>query len=144
MLLLERYKPKLLKQVIGDNHQKIIKWLRAWNSVICKAALVSGPTGVGKTLIVRLVFEDLGYSILELNASDIRTKKVLTEFFEKIKNINDQSLINFHKKSQLPCKKQPHVALIIDELDDGISDYGGLAQGKHRNTREIYLQFNRK
>ncbi|RWS20911.1 hypothetical protein B4U80_11979, partial [Leptotrombidium deliense] len=128
MLLLERYKPKLLKQVIGDNHRKIIKWLREWNSVICKAALVSGPTGVGKTLIVRLVLEDLGYSIIELNASDIRTKRVLNELFEKIKTLNDQSLINFEKK--LPCEvsKQPHIALIIDELDDGISDYGGLAQ----------------
>ena len=42
-----------------------------------KACLISGPPGVGKSSTVKIVAESLGYYLLELNASDNRSKKTI-------------------------------------------------------------------
>ena len=39
--------------------------------------LISGSPGVGKTSAAHLVGESVGYSIVEFNASDTRSKKSL-------------------------------------------------------------------
>ena len=38
-----------------------------------KAALLSGPPGIGKTTAAHLVAKELGYDIFELNASEKRS-----------------------------------------------------------------------
>ncbi len=40
-----------------------------------KAALLSGPPGVGKTTSAQIVSQEAGFSFVELNASDTRSKK---------------------------------------------------------------------
>jgi replication factor C subunit 1 len=42
-----------------------------------RAALLSGPPGIGKTTAAHLVAAECGFDILELNASDARNKKSL-------------------------------------------------------------------
>lgn len=44
-----------------------------------KAALLSGPPGVGKTTSASLVCQEKGFTYIELNASDTRNKKTLHE-----------------------------------------------------------------
>ena len=44
-----------------------------------RAALLSGSPGVGKTTTATLVCEELGFSYIEMNASDTRNKKTLEE-----------------------------------------------------------------
>lgn len=44
-----------------------------------KAALLSGPPGVGKTTTAQVVCKELGYDLLEFNASDTRNKTLLKE-----------------------------------------------------------------
>lgn len=42
-----------------------------------RCVLISGPPGIGKTTAAHLVAKQHGYDVLELNASDVRSKKLL-------------------------------------------------------------------
>lgn len=42
-----------------------------------KAAMLSGPPGIGKTSAARIVCQALGYEVLETNASDTRNKSAI-------------------------------------------------------------------
>jgi replication factor C large subunit len=76
-MLLEKYEPRLTKEILGNEKQviEIRNWLRSWSKG--RALLVYGPTGSGKSLAVRLIAEELGYEILESNASDRSIPSIL-------------------------------------------------------------------
>ena len=105
-LLVEKYKPASCKGIIGQqgdrsNMNKLRNWLLDWNKnhlntggkkgaskpapwgmandsgAWAKCALLSGPPGVGKTTTSYLVAKELGYDVVEMNASDTRSKKLL-------------------------------------------------------------------
>ena len=42
-----------------------------------RAALISGPPGIGKTSAARIVCAQLGYEVIEKNASDTRNKAAI-------------------------------------------------------------------
>lgn len=53
-----------------------------------KALLITGPPGIGKTTSAHLCAALEGYTVIELNASDVRSKKLL----ESATNVNNTSL----------------------------------------------------
>lgn len=113
-LWVDKYKPKNMKQLIGQQGdkscaRKLLNWLSKWHDNRAagrkplfgagkwadqdgggyRAALLSGPPGIGKTTMSVLVCQELGYTYVELNASDARSKKSITEqvliFFKSYK-----------------------------------------------------------
>jgi len=44
-----------------------------------RAALLSGPPGIGKTTTAVLVCKEAGFTFVETNASDSRNKKILQD-----------------------------------------------------------------
>ncbi len=76
----ERHRPKEMSLVAGNPEakDKLAGWARKWKKG-GKAALLVGPPGVGKTTTVHLLAAKLGLNLVELNASDTRTKGALSK-----------------------------------------------------------------
>ena len=99
----EKYRPETCDQVIGNNTliQKLAEWLRTWNKNKSlgfpkggkddfsgfRAALLSGPPGIGKTTAAHLVAKMEGYEAIEFNASDTRSKKALEVRFNLFSSV---------------------------------------------------------
>ena len=85
-----------------------------------KAILLIGPPGVGKTTIAYALANDYKMSVIELNASDVRTEDaVQNKLQETVKSTN---LLSFTKQ------KMTGKLILIDEVDGlhGQSDRGGV------------------
>ena len=76
----EKHRPKSLEEMVGneEGRAKALAWLKRWKPG-GKAALLVGPPGTGKTTTVHLMAAKLGLNLVELNASDARTKEKLSK-----------------------------------------------------------------
>ncbi len=76
----EKYRPHNLEEMVGNEEArtKFQLWLKKWKRG-ARAALLIGPPGTGKTTTVHLVAKKMGLQLIELNASDSRTKEKLAK-----------------------------------------------------------------
>lgn len=74
----EKHKPTTLDEIVGNDAAKkdFIDWLQKWDER-GKAAMLHGPPGVGKTILVEVVASTFGYRLLETNASETRKAEYL-------------------------------------------------------------------
>ncbi|XP_026531105.1 replication factor C subunit 1 [Notechis scutatus] len=150
LLWVDKYKPTSLKTIIGQQGEqscanKLLRWLKNWqknsfedkqvksskfgskdDGASSKAALLSGPPGVGKTTTASLVCQELGLSYVELNASDTRSKKSLKEVVAE--SLNNTSIKGFCSGASRSVSAK-HV-LLMDEVDGmaGNEDRGGIQE----------------
>jgi replication factor C subunit 1 len=155
-LWVDKYKPVASKNIIGQqgdrsNMNKLKMWLRDWNSnhlsatakktskpppwgasndngAWAKCALLSGPPGVGKTTTAYLVSKELGYDVVEMNASDTRSKKMLSGSVAD--TLNTTSVANMVGKGNENEHVTSKRVLLMDEVDGmaGNEDRGGVAE----------------
>ncbi|ELA41591.1 uncharacterized protein VICG_01339 [Vittaforma corneae ATCC 50505] len=114
----EKYRPATVEEIVGN--KTAIEQLRLFiqNGTEYKAALLSGPPGVGKTTAVLAVCREQGITPIEFNASDLRSKKMLAE---TISNCT----------SNLSISKDWSVSksvIVMDEVDGMTSDKGGIPE----------------
>ncbi|CAL1702003.1 unnamed protein product [Somion occarium] len=139
----DRYAPQALKEICGNKGQveKLQQWLQDWPASlksgfkkpgksgmnVFRSVLISGPPGIGKTTSAHLCAKLAGFTPIELNASDSRSKKLV----ESSTNISNTSLDGWmHGGSATNVAGVPltdRSCLIMDEVD-GMSagDRGGL------------------
>lgn len=138
----EKYAPTQISQICGNTAQvtKLQNWLRNFprnaktkfklpgpdGSGTFRAVIIHGPPGVGKTTSAHLVAKLEGYDIVESNASDTRSKKLVETGLKGV--LDTKSLFGYFagdgKEVEIGKKK---LCLIMDEVD-GMSagDRGGV------------------
>jgi len=74
----ETYRPTTLSEVRGNDTARdaLREWAETWDDHR-EAVIVHGSPGVGKTSAAHALANDLGWDVVELNASDTRTKDVV-------------------------------------------------------------------
>jgi len=79
-----KHKPKSLAEVVGNREaiSKFEKWLKSWETGIPsqRATFLHGPPGIGKTVTVETSARNLGWELVEKNASDYRTEEKIRQF----------------------------------------------------------------
>lgn len=137
-----RYAPQNVNQICGNKGQveKLQKWLRAFpksqrtkfkmpgpdGSGIYRAVMIHGPPGIGKTTAAHLVAKLEGYDIVESNASDTRSKKLVESGLKGV--LSTTSLMGYFGTGGNDVEEgKKKLVLIMDEVD-GMSagDRGGV------------------
>ena len=134
-----RYAPINIDELVGAATlvRNLIKWLSDWDAVHLKkrikvlhersnpgarAALLSGPPGIGKTTTARLVARHCDREVFELNASDTRSKKLIAE---GLRDVVGSGLVGFSSSK----KGSKGRVIIMDEVDGmSSSDRGGMQE----------------
>ncbi|OBT46632.1 hypothetical protein VE00_01752 [Pseudogymnoascus sp. WSF 3629] len=137
-----KYAPSKMNQICGNKGQvdKIQTWLQGWPKAhklgfqlpgkdglgIYRSIVIYGPPGIGKTTAAHLASKLEGYDVIESNASDTRSKKLVESGLQDV--LNNNSLLGFFAGHDAAVdSKKKKIVLIMDEVD-GMSagDRGGV------------------
>jgi len=115
MMWSEKYRPKQVHLMVGNENARLdtIKWLTKWVNG-SKPLFLIGPPGTGKTTLTHALARQFNYDLVEMNASDIRSKDALQARISPI----FQNTSIFGRK----------IMLFLDEVDgiSGREDSGGI------------------
>ena len=114
-LWVDKYKPINSSDIIGNKTEitKIKKWLDVFKTNKAPAnfkncLLISGSPGIGKTSSIHILLKEAGFNVIEFNASELRTSKIISEKLETILS---------GKSIQMMFNKNIKTGIIMDEVD---------------------------
>lgn len=145
----EKYRAKKFTELVGDErtHRSILRWLKSWDDLVFpgsskpkavrlfddneqnhqhkKILLLAGPPGLGKTTLAHVCAKQAGYEVLEINASDDRSRDVVKG---RIKDALATETVRGIKEHGKARKNGRPVCVVVDEVDGvttGSSSSGG-------------------
>jgi len=144
---LEIYKPESVYNIRTnkDEIKKAIDWIQRYKNnsdETEKVLLILGPSGIGKTLLADLLLKEFKYEKIELNSSDVRSQKKISDFLKK--SLTYRNVVDMFYGGNRP------IGLLMDEIDtiSKLSDKGGLSEflsilklnEKHDNLKKQSLK----
>lgn len=153
MMWTEKYRARKFTDLIGDErtHRAVLRWLKAWEPIVYpglarsrtkkhvqehdeerahrKVLLLSGPPGLGKTTLAHVCAKQAGYEVLEINASDDRSRDVVKGRIrdalgtENVKGANVELGENKVRRAAKP------VCVVVDEVDGVVGGAGTGGEG---------------
>ncbi|MBR9689850.1 MAG: replication factor C large subunit [Candidatus Altiarchaeota archaeon] len=127
----DKYSPKKIADIKGQ--EKAVAKIKEWLRNPKKGLLAYGPPGVGKTALAYTIANEMGWEIVEMNASDFRRKGDIQE--RLVNAALQKSLFN---KGKL---------ILVDEVDGlaGRRDMGAastIAELIKKSKHPVYLTCN--
>ncbi|EAS34236.2 sister chromatid cohesion factor [Coccidioides immitis RS] len=148
VLWTEKYRARKFKDLIGDDrtHRAVLRWLKGWDSIVFpnlaksrtqnkpvdfeepthrKILLLTGPPGLGKTTLAHVCASQAGYEVLEINASDERSRDVVKG---RIKDaVGTENVKGICVKADGKAIRKPGrpVCVVVDEVDGVVTGSGG-------------------
>ncbi len=114
----EKYRPQTLDDVIGNPGavNALRQWAESWNAGIpsMRAVVLIGTPGVGKTTSAEALARDMGWSVVEMNASDQRTGQAIEDVALRGSRFNTFS----DEGDYLDTSNGQRKLIILDEADN--------------------------
>lgn len=121
----EKHRPKTLADLVGNKAaiEAFKAWAESWKDgpPEQRAVILAGPPGVGKTSAAHAIARDMGWGVVELNASDQRN-------YEAVKRVALQGAVHRGFGADGSFASDARTLVILDEADNlfGQEDRGGM------------------
>lgn len=158
MLWTEKYRARNFMDLCGDDgtNRLVLRWLKKWDPLVFpgtakakpkaprrngphsqaeeekphrKILMLTGPPGLGKTTLAHVCAKQAGYEVIEVNASDDRSRDVVKNRIrtslgtESVKNVSNQKAANGSQKVAKPA------CVVVDEVDGVVTGSGASGEG---------------
>ena len=153
----ETYRAKRFTDLVGDErtHRQVLRWVKGWDPIVFpgsqppslrkkqfgtpenpsqekqmrKIMLLTGPPGLGKTTLAHVCAKQAGYEVLEINASDERSRDVVKGRIKDAVGTENVRGVNIAIEDKKVRKAGKPVCVVVDEVDGVVSGSAGSGEG---------------
>ncbi len=114
-LWINKYKPKVLNEIIGHKVQikKIKDWINNLYNNKNQSIIITGSHGIGKSLTIKIIFEEMDYLIRIIYPNQIKDHRTLDDFNDYYNHNN-----SIYSKINFIDEKKKKIIVIFEETEN--------------------------
>lgn len=154
MMWTEKYRAKKFTDLVGDEriHRDVLRWLKGWDAIVFpgshkaklktrpmddaeeapihrKILLLTGPPGLGKTTLAHVCARQAGYEVVEINASDERSRHIVNGRIKDCVGTENVKGVNIKNGGTTVRRAGRPVCVVVDEVDGVVGGSGAGGEG---------------